>query len=221
MSDVKRFAPFVWCTHITGLLSGEKKCEWQPWYRAHFTVNDRIRDEDHEAKLAGWTVDHDAMVQDRAKNLASQGWRVTIEDDNAFKMFGRERADGRKPVLAGKPDIVAIANGVVLVDDEKSGKPRDSDQWQVRLYQFALPRVWFKNQNVRISGQVGYRADDVVHVDPLSADQDAKIRTVMQLVTDSAMEPPRSPSAGECAFCDIAACPDRIREKQGSAEDVF
>lgn len=221
MADTKRFGVFIWVTWITGILAGDKKCEWAAWYRSHYQVRDKIVDEDHEKSLMEWTRDHDAMVATRVGRMRQDGWTVTVEEENQFKMEGRDRGEGRRAILAGKPDIVGVKPGEVYVIDPKSGKARDSDAWQVRLYLFVLPRVWFKNQALKFHGAVEYR-NDVVPVEPLTAEQNGRIRTVLEMVSDD-VEPPKSPSYAECRFCDIANCPSRMKvvEKVGSAADVF
>lgn len=218
MADSKRFAPYIWPTWISGLLSGEKQCEWAAWYRAHFNFE--------KADVDGGDIDrirkeHDEMVQRRAAALALNGWTVKVEDDNKFKLEGRDRGDGKKSIMAGKPDIIAVKPKIVQVIDEKSGQKRKSDEWQVRIYQLALARTWFRGQGITITGIVEYR-NDVVIVEALKPDQDAKIRSVMAMAGGD-LEPPKTPSLAECRFCPIAACPSRMKgvEKVGDASDVF
>lgn len=216
MADDKRWNAYVWVTWITGLLAGSEVCEWKTWYRAHFRYAKKERGGD----LDDWQIQHDGMVRARTSKLEAEGYRVTTEDQNQFKLKGSNGA-----VLSGKPDIVGVrtvgqdgaATGTEsLVVDEKSGDERLSDQWQVLVYMFALPRLFLKS--VPLRGEVEYRTK-VVEIAPARLDvaARAKIVTTMQTVTGD-MEPPRTPSAKECRFCDVLACPDRIESKEHVAD---
>lgn len=219
--DRRRGAMYCWPTWISPLLSGEDRCEWAAWYRSHFLFEKLPRDD--EADLEQWRAQHDEMTERRARILEADGYSVTVEEYNAFKMKGRDRGDGKHGIFAGRPDIVAIKGPRVLIVDEKSGRKRGSDVWQVKIYQFALQRVAFKNQNVLIEGAVEYR-DGLVMIGALTPDDTAKIRTVLAMVGDPDVEPPHAPSLNECRFCNIAACQKRINAptpKEGDASDVF
>jgi hypothetical protein len=209
----RRGKPYVWVTWVTGLLSGQDRCFWRAWYKAHFKYDKREETEERRQFLDEWTVKHDSMVRDRAEQLQADGYVTKDEDASKFQI------EGVNAIMAGKPDLVGIKDGTALVFDQKSGKKRDSDRWQVWLYLLALPLSWLKG--MRIRGFVEYR-DGSVEVPPLTDAQTSRIKYVMGIIGGS-NEPERVPSANECKFCDIACCPDRIESKahEGDASKFF
>lgn len=198
---------FIWVTWITGLLAGTDKCEFAPWYKAHYRFAKLSKD---GASLDDWKRQHDAMVTARVKALTAQGYAVAIEDQNAFKVKGTASD------LSGKPDIVAGKGEFVLVIDEKSGQERQSDMWQVRIYLWALPIVVKQFARSLLAGEVEYRGKSIAVTYP-NAEMVARIVSTLQLVGGE-LEPPRTPSVQECCFCDVAACPDRIVTVENVAE---
>lgn len=228
MDDSRRSRPYIWVTWLTGLLAGGEVCEWKAWYKAHFRYAKRERE---DGNLDQWKIDHDGMVRRRVTQLQKDGWTVTTEYSNKFKL------EGVNGDLAGQPDIVAVKKTVTpqpqpnefetvtaiagLVVDEKSGQKKVSDVWQVLIYLWALPRLAFKS--IPLTGEVEYRSS-VTEVSSAMLDVKvrAKLQTLLQVVSGD-LEPPRSPSSQECQFCDVDACPDRIEsvEQVGDARDTF
>ena len=202
--------PYIWVSWITGLLAGTDRCYWRAWWKAHRKYAKIEQGPEREAFLKEWTEKHDAMVQARAEVLKSQGYLLKVEDDGAFTL------EGRTAVLSGKPDIVAIPPDSQLesiVFDQKSGKVRTSDKWQVRLYMFALPLTWFKG---KLKGVVEYR-DGLHDVKPLTdADRGHIAATISTVGAD--VEPERVPSVAECKYCDIRYCPDRVTATAGHTD---
>lgn len=204
--DERRPRPYAWVTWLTGLLAGTDQCVWRSWFRTqHKFVKVKETSERRES-LAAWTKTHDQMTAYRESVLLGEGYAVSVEDDNAF------RFEGRAATLAGKPDLVAIRLDEVLVIDEKSGQPRPSDAWQVRIYQFVLPLA---NRSLRggyqMKGLVEYRdgSEEVARPTP---GEIAKITDLMKVLGNREKAPARTPSVRECGFCDIANCPDRKAE---------
>jgi hypothetical protein len=196
--------PYVWVTWITGLLSGIDACQWRAWYRSRYRYAKRERE---GGDLSAWNSEHDQMTSRRVDELKINGWRVHVEEANAFKL------QGKTATLAGKPDIVAYHDATVraLVIDEKSGSPKPSDEWQVLLYMFALPIAGVMQCiNGELSGEVEYRGSSA-HVPLARLDEKARasISGTMKMI-GLPVAPTRTPSQRECAFCDIAACPERI-----------
>ena len=213
--DHPRKKAYIWTTWLTGLLAGTDKCMWRSWFKAHFRYTKREGDGGFD--LAEWTKQHDVMTNARAKKLEAQGWTVRLEDDNSFKL------DGAMSTLSGKPDLLALKeeDKLARVIDEKSGKPRDSDMWQVLIYMFALPLLWAKGW--RIDGEVEYRHGSLeVPAEQLTLDVTNKIVAKIRAVGGDD-EPPRTPSPQECRFCDILNCPDRWtgRPNVADASDYF
>ena len=82
-----------------------------------------------------------------------------LEDQNQF-YYDRPGAD---LVVSGKPDLLAILGDVVEVCDCKTGQPRASDDVQVMLYMYFLPRSSQKFRGKTFRGQLVY-ADDRVEI---------------------------------------------------------
>ena len=213
--DSPRRKSYIWATWLTGLLAETDRCTWRSWYKAHFKYEKRGGDSDFD--LSAWTKQHNKMTAARVEKLQEQGYTVKTEEENAFKL------DGATATLSGKPDIVAIKelSKEILVVDEKSGRPRDSDVWQVLIYMFALPLVWAKGW--RIDGEVEYKTDKVpVLAEQMSPSISNKIIAMVKTV-GGPEEPERAPSMTECRFCDILACPDRWTSEDVSTDvsDIF
>jgi PD-(D/E)XK nuclease superfamily len=113
-------------------LAGEFHCGWSPWFRAHFTDFQDLRNTD----WTQWTADHAELVHAHAEFLQEKGWNVFVEGANAFKLEGQTGI-----VLAGQPDIVAVSDSEVRIDDCKTGGPRVSDRYQLLIYMALLPYV--------------------------------------------------------------------------------
>jgi hypothetical protein len=192
--------PYVYVTWITKLLAGGDRCTWAAWFKASFKHDKRP---DASFNLAAWTTEHNLMVTLRAKLLREAGWSVSVEDENAFRLHGKSC------VLAGKPDIIATRGDELLVVDVKTGKPRDSDWWQILVYLFALPLV--QAVPARLRGEVVYKthAIDVSH-EELSGERRDQIVALLRTIAGT--PPEKAPSARECGFCDIsdADCADRV-----------
>jgi len=220
----RRGGSYIWVTWLTGLLSGDRRCTWAPWFKAHFKY-DKVAAPSFDQ--AAWSSDHDDLVRRRVAELTADGWLVFVEDQNAFTL------QGKVATLAGKPDIVAVRasdgdlNGdrLARVEDAKTGKPRHADFWQVLTYMLALPLTHEAVRGVsRLTGYVQYR-DHVVTVQPeeFTPALRAKLIALIGLVggPDS---PTHAPSPRECGFCDIGPrdCTlraDRTRETVTS--DLF
>src|SRR5262249_42862814 len=143
-----RTTPYVWVTWISGLLSGEKSCEWAAWFKAHNTYAKRPSDFDFPA----WKIDHTSLLTTVRDEYRAKGFAVTVEEQNSIKL------EGKVGTLAGKPDLIATKGDSVVVIDTKTGQPRASDTAQVMVYMWALPLArpnLFKNK--RIDGVVAYR----------------------------------------------------------------
>ncbi|KKM90106.1 hypothetical protein LCGC14_1241890 [marine sediment metagenome] len=224
---IERREPYCWVTWLTRLLSGDAVCRWAPWFRTHFQGYVKAPS---TFNLVKWKGEHADVVQAVADDLEDhQGWLVQRESQNKFRM------QGEHGVLSGQPDLVAAKPGRVRVIDVKTGKPRDSDQWQVEIYLAVLP---YTRPEVRaideFMGEVYYlKPDDKGRVDlknativPVPADESmiARVWREAQSATDDD-EPPKTPSPNECSWCDIQECPARMAdEKQDdvvSAEGAF
>jgi hypothetical protein len=199
--DVRRRGkPYVWVTHITGLIAGSSRCYFSAWFKAHHKPY--VKREDPNFDLDAWTAEHDSLVHARATQLRADGWRVGVEDDNSFTL------KGHVGIVGGKADLLMFRGTEIRVRDVKTGKERDSDHVQVRIYQYAIPRVIANLKGRKIEGELEYKGGRIVSVVPPSPPDVAKLGSTMEIVCGED-EPPRVPSRFECLRCDIASCPDR------------
>jgi hypothetical protein len=219
MSDDKRKPkggnPSVWVTHLSGLLSGDKQCEFAAWFKSRYWYS-KLPDSTFDA--AAWTSDHNALVQSRAQSLKDAGWTVTLEDQNKFEIIGQVGS------IVGKQDIVAttLTPGdppvALRVEDCKTGKPRHSDWWQVLLYIYAQKRKHPELKD-RITGMVVYKDHEVaVQAVDLTAERIAQIGALMKKLCGPE-QATAVPSKRECGMCDIGAqyCSARFVEQSGAA----
>ncbi len=82
MGKKKRDRPFVWPSWISKMVSGEDMCDWKYWFKSHFMYDKKPSD----FNLALWTVNHTAMLKERRDGLLKLGYKVTVEDQNSFKL---------------------------------------------------------------------------------------------------------------------------------------
>jgi CRISPR/Cas system-associated exonuclease Cas4 (RecB family) len=211
--------PYVYVTWLAKLLGGHS-CLWSAWFKAHFKYE---KFETMGEQLAEWNRDHSAMMRGRVQELEENGWTVTTEDQNAFKLKGKDA------IVAGKPDIVATMPGLdgkpghMLVVDGKTGREREADYWQVLIYLFALP---FSRPDLTdahtLEGEVHYKVGDKRVPVPMAALSDERRDDIVRMVkTIAASTPPRrAPSRHECQRCNIgfADCPERFREPDETVE---
>ena len=199
--------PYIYVPWLTTLLAGELQCLYQPWFKSHFRYEKRP---ERTFTAAAWTQDHNQLVNGRAESLLREGWVVTLEDENAFRLHGQSA------ILAGKPDIIATRDKTRFIIDIKSGQQRDSDWWQVMIYMLVVPLVHPHDGIVR--GEVLYR-DHLIFVEPeelTPAITDQVYALIRRLGT---MErPSTTPSQHDCAWCEIAECADRFVEKINPVE---
>lgn len=213
LADEPRGRAYVWPSWLTKPLAGENKCWYAPWYKSHFKYLKKKDDADRADFFKEYNVIHDQITERRAAALRADGWTVKVEEEGEFKIRG-EQGD-----LAGKPDLVAMKGETAIVVDAKSGKPRQSDHWQVLLYMMFLPLDWLKGFP-NLYGEVEYR-DGAVDVRPITEKERAEIKTALQLVTGPTA-PEAKPSRNDCRFCDIARCQFRYEEDPaGNAGGMF
>ena len=200
-----KFGKYVWCTWISGLLAGDDQCAFAAWFKTGFTYK-KVEDPDFDS--AGYKTIHKEFVNKRANELAREGWDVSKEGANSFKVKGKYATVG------GKPDIVAQKDGRVLVVDVKTGARRAKDYWQVLIYMAMLPRADKERYaGLDISGEVYYSNGEPVAI----SSSDATPMNIDRIFTQVRecgfdMPPEKSPSEQECQFCSIPKeeCPERL-----------
>lgn len=203
MASRRNGKPYLYVTWLAKLLGGHE-CLWSAWFKAHYRYD---KYETQAADLVQWNREHGELMRQRRAELEREGFTVSVEQENDFKM------EGAAAIIAGKPDIIALKPGIVLVVDGKTGRERESDIWQVLIYLWALPRVR-PDLKGDLEGEVQYkRGDNRITLLPSELTAERVERIVRLIRTVAAATPPeRTPSAYECKVCNIGPrdCPSRI-----------
>lgn len=213
MMKQKRDKVFIWVTWLTKLISGEAQCEYAAWLKAHYK-HDKVDSGNFD--LMKWVVKHNQLLHKCRDELEEKGYTVTIEDQNSFKLNLPNEV-----TVSGKVDIIATTNLHLidsqstkegLVEDCKTGRPKNSDQVQVMLYMMFLPKCIKKYEDVTFDGCVAYE-DGYVPISSIDIDADLK-EVVWDLIKRIGNDKPcrKVPSSGECKWCDISKedCPERM-----------
>jgi CRISPR/Cas system-associated exonuclease Cas4 (RecB family) len=206
---VRRASPYVWTTWLSKLLVGDQSCEWAAWFRTH---HERYEKAPSSLFSTGWRLAHTALLDRKYRQLVEVGQSVTMEGQNWFRL------KGACATLGGKPDLIGL-NGSGTICDVKTGQPRESDQVQVMIYMWAVPRAHPKYLRRRLDGLVVY-PDHEVRIPAESVD-DAFVERLAGLIkrVSADAEARRVPSSGECKFCDLTLkdCPERV---EAESEEV-
>ena len=208
MARIREWGPSVWVTYIAGLLSGERHCEWNAWFRSvHYPDSWKRMD---TTDWSEFRIAHRARVKELAAELRAEGYNVFLEP------FVEASGKTHRISLTGKPDIVGVKDGEGLVVDVKTGQSKEADIAQVNLYLFAIPRsdVHVDFGRVPLRGRVVYY-DHMGKVDEVDIPEIGEVFTrevIDLLIKLSGDEPSPTPSRHECRFCPITNedCPARL-----------
>lgn len=213
----ERTKPYIWITSLANVMAGEVTCAYSPWFAARFEKYDKVQrpfDSDE------WNRNHTALLRSIDEGYKERSVTTRLEDQNWMRVKGAV-AD-----LGAKPDLIAYEYGVRIVD-AKTGKPKDTDRIQVKLYMW----LWILQNGApatsgELTGQVIYsngNADRVI--DSREIDDAFKSHAVEAIKRIAAVEIPiASPSVRGCAWCNVtkADCPDRIdAEEQEITTELF
>ena len=177
-----------------------------------------------------WSIEHGAMVRQRAAELRGLGYTVHREEANAFAVPLQRCGSVTLPVpvtITGKPDLVAVGEEDVLVEDAKTGQESPTHLIQVLLYQLFLPlapRTPYVEQvrALPVNGRVVYKRHPAVALPATSIDTEFRqlvAEAIIRLAT--AADPLPEPSVRACRFCDVARCPVRYVEEPDGYGDVI
>ena len=195
--------PYIWVSWLCGALSGEDQCLFSSWFRAHYTF-EKV---ETEFDTVGYNAQHKDLLNRRATELRAEGWAVTKENQNSFKLRGETA------ILAGKPDLIAMRGDVVRIVDVKTGARRNAHWFQVVIYLLALPRVRKDLVGLTLEGELCYGNSEPVLIRASELTPDVAGR-IWALVRDTAFSipPEKVPSENECGFCPIpqSECPERM-----------
>ncbi len=205
MAKLRKRSPYIWVTSLSKLLAGENSCEWSSWFRAQRESNSWARVPSTFDSVA-WQMDHAELLRKVSKRWGDQGHRVFLEYQNSLQL------SGKVATLGGRPDLVALKDGLNTVIDVKTGQPKESDKIQVMLYMWAVPLAFPQYRSLVFDGIVVYR-DHEIGI-PAAAVDDHFISRVVALIRRLASPTPaaRVPSYWECRFCSITLvdCPERV-----------
>jgi hypothetical protein len=151
------------------------------------------------------------LLDDRLSDIQIQDFTVFVEGENWFEVTGKRHSIK----VSGKPDILAVRDGQVWVEDCKTGKKKTSDLYQVLLYMLLLPLSHPKCRGVKLEGRLVY-PDAVMEISSDQVNEEFKARFRETIATLSSTDPVRKvPSFQECRYCDISAqyCSERVDAK--------
>lgn len=195
--------PKLWVTWAAKIMGGEMQCRWAAWYKTHFYYE---KGESTGWNINNWTMEHNALLQERKTQLEALGMEVLLEDQNSFSVVGSTGIE-----VSGKPDIVAFTpdGEEFWVEDAKTGRPKTCDHAQVGIGMLLLPHTMPEKCRGKVArGNVIYKTA-IVKVVPL--DRQLFADTVAALGGKDPL--PKTPSYGECRYCDIGSCEARIVDK--------
>lgn len=203
-----RSSPYVWVTWITKLLAGECSCEWASWFKAHYQNYERVPDDFDQVT---WQMEHAELLRKTRDKLDEEGYKVSVESQNAFVLRGQIGT------LAGKPDLIALDGDVGLILDAKTGQPKASDRIQVMIYIWAIPKAFPHLKKVKFDGKIVYKSyESIILGRDVDEEFERRVREMMHTICDG-NSARRCPSYGECRYCHIslADCPERIENDEG------
>jgi CRISPR/Cas system-associated exonuclease Cas4 (RecB family) len=196
----KRFKFYARVEQLSKLLAKEKQCNFSVWLSTQYQFEKPPRNYDPSK--------HDEMVIQRASQLQAEGFTVYVEYANSLKVNGKIF----DICVAGRPDIVAIKDNWVVVEDCKTGKRRDSHRFQVLLYMLLLPLA--PETKHHCQGQIPHGRlvypDGTVEIPAWAVDRPFKQLLHQTIATICSPTPPNpTPSQWECRYCNIPAphCP--------------
>jgi len=201
----KRLTPYAWVTTIAQLMAEEKPCYYAPWLRTQYHIPTSPSDYD--------STNHDEMLIQRAVELQNQEHQITVENPNSIKVFGNKF----KICIAGRPDIIAIKNDWVIVEDCKSGKKRKSHRYQVLLYMLLLRHADNTKEqckNRQLLGRLIY-PDETEDISSIYLDQTFldKLHQTLKILTSLEIPTPQA-NQWNCRYCTI---PDQYCSLKKSA----
>jgi hypothetical protein len=215
--EPKQF-PSVWVTWLAKLMTDETQCSWSVWFRTHYKYDRLSRDFDS----AKWNASHRALLDDRLSQLQAEAWAVSVEGENWFEIVGRHYA----VKIAGKPDVLAVRDQQVWVEDCKTGRKKNSDLYQVLLYMLLLPLSHPQCRGLKLQGWLIY-PDGAIDISSEQVNEDFKAQFRGAIASLGSTKPARKvPSFQECRFCDISVvyCPERVKylpDQSLESHDLF
>lgn len=190
----QRTKQFIWVTWLAKVLAEEKKCIYSIQQISNYQFPKQPNNYD--------SSEHDEKVIQRAIILEKQGFTVYVEYQNSFKVNGKTY----DVCVSGRPDIVAVKDDWVIVEDIKTGKRRNSHKMQVLLYMLLLPLASETKdicQKQIPHGRLIY-PDGIVDIPAWQVDDKfrKRLKEAIATITSSKSLKPK-PSPWECRYCQI------------------
>ena len=203
MPAAQRDFPYIWATWRPRLLTGERSCEWDIWFKAHYQDWPKAPSDFDQAQ---WLLDHTALLNEQKAQWETSGYDVYVEKQNSFRLRVQSAT------LAGRPDLIVVNGYHARIIDVKSGREQPWHTVQIKIYQWALPKALPQYRLAKLAGEVVYPTHTVrVPRGGLPAQFTRNVGSLIRRL--AAKQPPtRIPSSQECRFCDITAadCPERF-----------
>lgn len=186
---------FIWVTWLAKVLAEETKCIYSIQQLTNYQFPKQPNNYD--------SSEHDEKVIQRAIILQEQGFTVYVEYQNSFKVNGKTY----DVCVSGRPDIVAVKDDWVIVEDIKTGKRKNSHKMQVLLYMLLLPLA-SETQDICHKqiphGRLIY-SDGIVDIPAWQVDDKFRKRlreAIATISTSKSLKP--KPSYWECRYCSIS-----------------
>ena len=207
LAAIRRPKPYIHISWLAKLLADSGPCEWEAWFKTQHESSSWEK-VPSDFNLAKWQQEHDALLRRE----------LEFRKDTGATLAGYQKRliwDWGNATLDGTPDLIYVdQNGVLTVQDCRTGKPRDKDRLQIMLCMWALPLVDSIYSGRPLQGRVVYPKYDCEWTVPASAIDDSFISKVNTLIDRLADKDGvrRFPSFDGCRFCDIpkSICEDRI-----------
>lgn len=213
--------PSVWITWLAKMMADELQCHWAVWFRSHCTYEKLPSNFDS----ASWIARHRTLLDERVASLEREGCSVSVEGENWFEVPGRQYAI----TVAGKPDIIAVQGDRAWVEDCKTGKPKNSDLYQVLLYMLLVPVGVERCRGMTLEGRLVY-SDSVIDISVSQVNEEFRVQLKGAIralnrqanaTINSSEHPRKVPAFRECRYCDIPhhCCSERIDTRPNSGSE--
>jgi PD-(D/E)XK nuclease superfamily len=181
-------------------MSGEQRCVWASWFRAHFQNYDEV-----PSDFSEWRIEHKRMLDALYAERINAGEQVFLEEQNEIRLPTSNGA-----LVVGRPDLVTVSQSGTIIYDVKTGREKLADKHQVLLYMYLLP-LMPRYSGSKPSGCVVYK-DKRVPLPASLVDQSFTERLGYFLNAVTADAPARRESGEDCWFCEITRsdCHERV-----------
>ena len=209
--------PSTSVSDVARLMADDSSCPHSVWFLSRHSSS--LRTYEHGQDPIARDPRRTSLIRKTAASLEESGHDVYPSLRNAFESRG-SRSGAR---VKGRPDlIVRDTDGTVTVYDVRDSEPNETDELQVRLYMYLLPRsnhgLW---RGSRPAGRVLYVDGTERQVETHEVDEEFVDRVAAVMRQIAADEPARHvPSAEECGRCVLTSsdCSERVEPETRSTD---